>query len=29
MRTSKIEKFKIFKDKFGGRERFFLKFWKE
>lgn len=29
MRESKIKKFKIFKDKFGGRERFFLKFWKE
>lgn len=28
MRRSKIKKFKIFTDNFGGRERFFLKFWK-
>lgn len=28
MKESKIKKFKIFKDNFGGRERFFLQFWK-
>lgn len=29
MKINKIKEFKIFIDKFGGRERFFLQFWKE
>ena len=28
MKECKIKKFKVFTDKFGGRERFFLQFWK-
>ena len=29
MKECKIKKFKVFTDKFGGRERFFLQFWKD
>jgi ubiquinone/menaquinone biosynthesis C-methylase UbiE len=29
MKECKIKKFKIFTDKYGGRERFFLQFWKK
>lgn len=29
MKECKIKRFKIFKDKFGGRERLFLQFWKK